>query len=104
LKILVVVPTGNAEPEGNPAMSVALEGGVYTTTAEHTPGSLPWTILPGQVIDGGGLPVKLPSMRLARRLPGARNMQARTRRVHLVDLVKFILLFIAQDLLTNLNL
>ena len=103
-KVFVVVPKGNAEPEGSPEISVALGGGVYTTTAVHTPKSLPLTILPGQLMEGGELLVRLPGTSVAKTLPCANRMQAKTEINHLIDLVRYILLFIAADLLTNLNL
>ncbi len=56
--VTVFVPFGNVEPEGGllttvtvPQLSVAVT--LKLTTAEHWPGSVPTTMLLGQVITGG---------------------------------------------------
>ena len=60
---MVVVPTGNAEPDVKPAVCVVVApaqlsvptGSVKVTTLEQSPGSLVPVTLPGQVIEGNWL-------------------------------------------------
>ena len=60
MKVLTVVPTGKAEPEGRPAIWVVTApgqlsvpiGAVQFTIAEHCPDAADCVMLPGQLITG----------------------------------------------------